>query len=219
MQLNIGRNNISRCMLFCILISLFCFHNVEGQENISQRSEITMIDLFENKDWNSTNVEIMGFYLGMSLHDATLHAQELGVSLINPDLRNFQQCSHGICELCYSNHVCPGVTFDFGKGDNVLSIEITRIPEDASPSVRKAAITQKFKGNTYELFNNYSNNLRHKLLGEENSRESVQRDPRFIKYKYDHRGVILMIVTDPFVSEKEFDLSLKFISTTPLTSD
>jgi hypothetical protein len=190
---------------------MLMFLNAGGKEALSQRLEITKNDIFANSAWNSTQIEIMGFYLGMSSHDATLHARKLGTSLIAPEMRNYEECTHGLCELCYPQYICPGVALHFGNEDKVVGITVTRTPEYALPSVRRAAITRKLKGETYELFNNYSNNLRKKLIGIEDSREAL---PMWIMYKYNSRGLIMRVGATSSLPEKEFDMSIEFIPPT-----
>jgi len=185
--------------------------------------EVTVSDLFATKDWKSTQVRVLGFRLGMSREDANENAHKHDFVLLVPDLRNLANCGRNICEVCNSGGICPGITLLFDKEERVESIEITRTPRDAALAVRKAAITRKFKGSTYEFFNEYSENLREKLLGPGVLiRREIQSPPKVplldVSYRYPKRGLEIHASIDESLSTTPVDIDLSVSLVLPIDS-
>lgn len=139
---------------------------------ITERIELTETDLFETKNWDSSQVDVVGFHLGMTRQEAKINARRNGFKLLIPDLRGSATCSGEKCEVCDANVICPGIMLDFSGDDHVIGVEILKIPDYGAEVVKKAAITNRFKGKTRLLFDRYSNHLRLELLGKEGSQES-----------------------------------------------
>lgn len=165
--------------------------------------EMTEVDVFAASNWVSDDVTILGFRLGMSRLDAKENARKQGLVLDCADY----------CDVCNrQNTLCKGVGLRFGQDDHVQSIFVVRPIAEASKTLRKFSVTQQFKGQTYQLFHNYSNPLRLKLFGSESRREedSVRG---IVKYFYPTRGVDLDVNLSPNknVPESEADLIISFV--------
>jgi hypothetical protein len=180
------------------------------QKSASVALELTEVDLFSRAGWDSRGVSILGIRLGMTRDEARSHLQSLGYRLLDSDPSPRTTCRSERCEVCNSQDLCPGIALSFGPIDRIVSIDIERIPADAIPSVKRVAITRRFKGKTYSFFNDYSSALRRRLLGRESS---IKSDPKYqeIKtYRYDRLGVIVWMNPSRFGPEKESDLVVTF---------
>jgi hypothetical protein len=181
----------------------------------TERVELTRKDLFEAVNWDSTHVDVLGFHLGMTRHEANDNAHRNGLSLVIPDVRGAGTCSGEKCELCDAKFVCPGIMLDFAHDDKIVGIDILRI-QDAAAVVQKAAIINRFKGKTSLLFNHYSNDLRLKLLGHEDSREQPSdKNPLYqgmMTYKYLRLGVTVFVSPNPHGPESTSDLVISFVA-------
>lgn len=180
-----------------------------------ERIELTKRDLFEFKHWDSTRIDVLGFHLGMTRHEANLNASRNGFRLAIFDLRGSETCSGDKCEVCDAKAVCPGIVLDFA-GEQVVGLRIIRIAEYADPEVRRAAITNRFKGQTKLLFDNYSNGLRMKLFGTEDRREGPSdKNPLSqsdVTYKYLSLGVNVFVEPNPHGPESTSDLTIAFVA-------
>jgi hypothetical protein len=180
-----------------------------------KRVELTQNDLFETKNWDSSLVDVLGFHLGMTRQGANVNARAQDLKLVIPDLRGSATCSGEKCEVCDANVVCPGIMLDFSSDDRVIGVEVSKIPEDGAEVVRKAAVTNRFKGKTRLLFSRYSNNLRLELLGKEASRESPSdKNPlyqRMVTYKYPRLGIKIFVSPNQHGPEWTADLVVSFV--------
>ncbi len=181
----------------------------------TQKIDITKSDLFAAKDWDSMQVDVSGFHLGMSRDEASSNAQNHKLELSVTDVRAQSTCLVGDCDVHDAHGLWTSITLRFGSTNRIAEVEITRTPEDAAPAVRKAAVTLNFKGATYSLFNRYSNDLRLKLLGPEGSREVLSRkNPSYqgkVRYEYPLRGVIIFVSANPHGPERTSDLVVSFV--------
>lgn len=175
--------------------------------------EITEADLFGSKSWKSTQVRVLGFYLGMTRNQAINNAGRYSLTLLVPDLRNLDACDGNKCEVCDARGICPGIALGFGDDGRIASIQVTRMPEDASVAVRKVAITRKFRGRTYQFFNHYSEVLRMNLLGRGVLvKKEVQSPPKVplmeVVYNYPERGVEVYASIDETSPQAPVDVDL-----------
>jgi len=186
----------------------------KGAAPSAERVEITKKDLFEVKNWDSTQVNVLGFHLGMTRQEANVNARRNELNLLIPDVRGSATCSGEKCEVCDVRVVCPGIILDFDHNDRVVGIEVLRI-QDAAPAVREVAVVRRFKGKTGLLFNHFSNDLRLKLLGHEDSRElPSDKNPlyqRMVTYKYLRLGVKVFVSPNLHGPESTSDLVVTFV--------
>jgi hypothetical protein len=188
----------------------------------AERVEITKKDLFEVKNWDGTQVDVLGFHLGMTRQEANVIAHRNGLNLLIADVRGSATCSGEKCEVCDAKVICPGIILDFSQ-DHVVGVEVSRIPEYGALVVRRAAITKQFKSKTSLLFNHYSNDLRLKLLGHEDSRElPSDKNPLYqgmVTYKYLRLGVKVFVSPNPHGPESTADLVVTFVAPAPQTQN
>jgi len=203
-----------KVLLFFIASSTFWICPVPASAAGGERLELTQKDLFEAVNWDSTRVDILGFHLGMTRQEANEDAQRNSLRLVIPDVRGTTTCSGEKCELCDAKFVCPGIMLDFDHDGKVVGIDIFRI-QDAAPVVQKAAIINRFKGKTRLLFNHYSNDLRLKLIGHEDSRQlPSDQNPLYhgmVTYKYPRLGLNVFVSSNPHGPESTSDLIVSFV--------
>lgn len=111
------------------------------------------------------------------------------------DPRDHEACTNG-CLLFTTNRVPTGVALAYNSNDAVQVIRIEFLPPgESSPSWTKEVITKKLRGTTYQLVNHYSNELRLKLLGPEDSvDEKLLTLSQLQKsYKYLKLGLLLRV--------------------------
>ena len=203
-------------LLFLAICSTltFCTRAVPSLAAGNERLELTQKDLFEATNWDSTRVDVLGFHLGMTRQEAHENAKRSGLRLVVPDVRGVAICSGEKCELCDAKSVCPGIMLDFDHEGKVVGIDILRI-EDAAPVVQKAAIINRFKGKTKLLFSHYSNDLRLRLIGREESRQlPSDQNPLYqgmVTYKYPRLGLNLFVSSNPHGPESTSDLIVSFV--------
>ena len=161
------------------------------------RMEMTGSDLFSNRGWNSRQVTIQGFGLGMNWPEAQQHARLGHFSLVQLGVaaRQAPECNgEGWCQVCETKLQCDGVSLQFGSTGQIIVMSIGNVPDFAPREVRLRAIQRRFKGATREFFDQYSKSLRLKLLGPESNRLSTaHNDSEYIEYTYRELGLILEI--------------------------
>lgn len=183
-----------------------------GHDSASRIIEITRTDLFLYHNWDSTKVSVLGLRLGMTREEASEQLRYYKFHLEDADPGPQKICRQAMCDVHNSLGVYSAIVVFFDPSNHVVEILIERIPADAGVSVRKAAITNRFKGSTYSLFNNYSTALRKSLLGVESAVDSDPTYPDIKSYKYERLGVKLTITANSYGVEKESDLSVAFMS-------
>jgi len=177
--------------------------------------EMTEEDLFASEHWDSAHTRVLGFRLGMTREEASADARQHELSLIAPDLRSLAECLGAKCEVCTRHRICPGITLVFDNKGKIVEMEITLVPRDAAAVVRKAAITRKFKGNTYDFFNQYSDELRVRLLGPgvqgSKQRPSTSSPLRDFIYVYQQRGLKVYVELDERTPTAPASLAVSFL--------
>jgi hypothetical protein len=187
----------------------------------TRQIELTETDLFSRKDWNSTEIRVLGFHLGMTRRDADENARQRDLSLVSTV--DSTVCHGKICEVCDARDICPGVTLSFGDSERIDRMDVSRIPEDAAAEVRRAAIVLRFKGSTYQLFNHYSEALRIRLLGPGVLvSKQVYSPPKVpgldVTYDYPERGLQIYASVDESSHEKPVDFDLMIMFRVPGTA-
>lgn len=143
-------------MAFAAIILLGC------SQLLARSLEITQIDLFSLKGWESAQVSVEGLRLGMNLGSAAAALSKRG-------LRPFDDATRLPCtatsRTCYvARQATDGGTVDvkLENGGRIAAIYVG-MPED--PATLTQTIAGRFKGMTRRFFFHYSDELRLKLLG------------------------------------------------------
>jgi len=200
-------------LLMVALLGIVGHSQIQGaHDSGSHVIEITATDLFLDHNWNSTKVSVLGIRLGMTREEALEQLRYYKFHLEDSDPGPQKICRQAMCDVHNSLGVYSAMVVFFDPSNHVVEIHVERIPADAGVSVRKAAITNRFKGSTYSLFNNYSTALRKRLLGLESAVDSDPTYPDIKSYKYERLGVKLTITANRYGGEKESDLSVAFMS-------
>jgi hypothetical protein len=191
-------------LCFGLLVSdcvLAGFQTSSGTPRTNQKFEMTNVDLFSLHRWNSTQVEVDGFYLGMSRAGANSIAGNQRLQLLqvqgSPHQVNFVPCSNGQeCGVFNAEKEQTGLSLLFDDRQRLKGIVID------CPQVRadyRDTVTRKFKGSTGQFFSDgsYSNGLRLKLFGPETDRESVEgrwgNTPGDTRYIYSKLGLVITV--------------------------
>lgn len=149
--------------------------------------EFTEVDVFANPTWTSTKVSVAGIRLGMTYEEANrqadLHSYQL-TALVPPwD----QPCKAPFdCDLTDKGKIVGG-ELHFGDDRRVASIRIQRMRNGRSSSDPRS-LQRQLKGETYQFFNNYSDNLRIRLFGV-SPRLSLPLTGGADSYYYPRRGL------------------------------
>lgn len=131
-------------------------------QNTPAAIEITQVDLFTLKEWDSGQVAFSGFRLGMKRNEAFRNAQARELAL---DDDFGQGCLKApTCYLLQSGRYI-GLSMSFGIQDSIQRIRIETPSSDGSKKDRESWMVRKLRGQTSELFENYSDSLRARLLG------------------------------------------------------
>jgi hypothetical protein len=175
--------------------------------------ELTQVDVFAKQNWTAEDISILGFYLGMSRTEALDNSRRRGLNLIASTAADSAPCAVSECDLCYEKHLCNGIGLHFGSDDRVEGIYVSRPPQEASPELRRASVTQQCKGQTYLFFQRYSNDLRLKLFGPESGHEGDNPAVRSTTYVYPRMGIKIFVSLsgNKRVTESEADLEVYFV--------
>lgn len=167
---------------------------------IQQRKllELTTTDAFALKSWDSSMLSVLGFRLGMKRSEVMKTAARESLRLSESKPPSERPCESNRCDVESSRGIYLGVSVEFDSRARIAQIDVEAIPSDAAPAVRRAAITRKFKGNTYDFFNHYSEALRSKLLGPGILvRKEVDSPPKVpamdVVYSYPERGLRIYV--------------------------
>ena len=166
--------------------------------------EITQVDLFSLKDWNSTQISVYGLRLGMTLEQTTTALSEKRLNLY--DTADRTACGP-TSRVCYVSKEATqdgtDVTVQFGKGDEIDMIDIGSPWINPMGHHRNPAnvTANSFKGETRRFFFHYSDELRLKFLG---APDSVAKSPttnaiQAQRYTYDRLG--LVVYTNRYLRE------------------
>ena len=124
--------------------------------------EITQVDLFSLKNWNSMQVSVLGLMLGMTRRETSMVALKNGLRL-DDDL------GHG----CVKEQICNvleggrynGVSLIYGENDVLGKIRIEAHLRHTSSEERSSSLVSRFRGETRRLFESYSDSVRNQILG------------------------------------------------------
>lgn len=208
------------CALFCVGGNAFAQASLQSGGS-KAHIEMTEADLFGRRIWNSRQVSIMGFYLGMPRVQAFRNARQNGFALFANDPTTSAKCEGSKCVVCDpKGSICPGLSLDFDRNNRIYKMAVDRIPEDASEVVQASAITRHFKGRTYQFFYHYSEALRLQVLGPGVLVEShTSRPPpprislRDETYSYPERGLKVyasLVVGLAGKPDEDIDLTVSF---------
>jgi hypothetical protein len=135
--------------------------------------EITEVDLFGLTEWDATQVSILRMMLGMKRTEVLRIAAKEGLKVEETDMRfgTRKPCAGQVCFVLTKDEQPIGVDLWFNPKDQIQAIFVDPMWEAQARGHGSAALTNKFKGETHRLVNSYSDELRRKLLGPEDSTE------------------------------------------------
>jgi hypothetical protein len=183
--------------------------------------ELTRVDLVRAPDWEHRRVSIDGFVLGMRRSEAfdIAGASKLRLRPNMPGLTASERkgpCRQASCSVSQVRGNWIGVDLYF-DADRLTKIKVS-VPVDADPEVKKVNVANKFKGLTYEFFNNYSDNLRERILGSNKGNETPITAGSQVSalvdvgYDYSHAGMVVHVTRDQRDHPPmPFDLEVDFI--------
>jgi hypothetical protein len=179
--------------------------------------EFTEVDVFATQKWSAEDISVIGFHLGMNRADAVENARKRSLNLIASIRGDSAPCSVSNCTVCdQQNVLCDGIGVDFGKDNRIERIYIGPPLLGSPQDLRRASVTQQFKGQTYLFFHSYSNALRLKLFGPESSRQEDRS--MWMKYSYPRLGmeVDVDLSSKKRIPENKAGLSVDFVHPKPL---
>ena len=215
------------CVITLAFVMFFSSH-LNGQAPQNVPLEITHVDLFALKNWNSRQVSISGFMLGMSRMDV--------FRIIPKQLRLDDAAGQG----CLKEKACNalssgryvGLSLFFGENNDALEKITIEAPSSEMPKDdRSAWLVNEFHGETQQFFNTHSEDvwdvLRARLFGsadsywvgtrEDKSRKRSLFDPRR-QYSatrgYEYRRLGLIVRQEYHQSIPLFELAVDFVSPT-----
>jgi hypothetical protein len=167
------------------------------QEDAHKYIELTAADLFATHNWNSGQVSVLGFHLGMTWPDAAAQARASNLSLVGQgDPRHQPACEgKGWCRTCEAPGLCNGLALVFGTENEIVQLSIGKIPEMAAKEVQANALQGRLKGATRKLFDRYSKDLRLKLLGPADTQTTTEA--KSILFTYRKRGLVVQVSPCP----------------------
>jgi len=201
---------LSRVICTLSVSVLTAYSQPDTQASAGPTIELTRTDLFAIPHWSSKDVCVLGFRLGMTRQEAVKHAEILRMKLMGEDER---QC--GATTRCYvadQRGLTTGVDLVFGRKGQLSSLSITKIAEDSQPVSGGAPwVHWRLKGSTYDLFSNYSDGLRQKVLGAEASK-TTEPITGTLTFRYPQRGAVLEVSPCPEQPPKGYcaDITLGF---------
>jgi hypothetical protein len=157
--------------------------------------EATAVDVFSAKDWDSRQISVLGFRLGMSRTEALSVAQQRGLRLINPLPPNAGEERREDVLGIHGPDGWTGVDLVFGKDAQVEEIDMDLFVGFAGGA---QWIAERLKGASRQLAVHYSDKLRVQLLGREDQHCVSHAAPpiadnSFHTYKYTRRGFVFKI--------------------------
>lgn len=170
------------CVLVLAIFGLGC------ASLLARTMDITEVDLFSMKRWNSADVSVQGLRLGMSLHRAEIVLSKEGLGLFD-DLRR-TPCGPTSRSCFIARKATYGGTVNVAlKNGGMISAINIGMPED--PTALSHTIAGCLKGATRELFFHYSHGLREKLLGvaDRIDKSEQTRFMQFTTYSYCRLGL------------------------------
>ncbi len=164
--------------LFILLLFMTGGSPLEGQTVQPARSapiEITRVDLFSLKNWNSMQVEILGLRLGLGRKDAFKAVQGASATL---DDNSGQGCLREKTCNVYRGGKYAGVIVSFDDADVLSKIAIEGHNQGAPREERASLLAAKLTGKTLQLVSSYSDNLRLQTLGPPDSMQTSIEQPK-----------------------------------------
>jgi len=143
--------------------------------------EITGVDLFSLKNWNSMQVEVLGVRLGLGRKDTLKAVQAASATL---DDNSGQGClKEKTCNVHRAGKYV-GVVVTFDDGDILRKITIEGPNRNTSREEQASMLAAKFSGKTLQLARSYSDNLRLQILGPADSLQtSIEQSRSRIRLK------------------------------------
>lgn len=204
-----------------VFVALAAGASAEMTLDIKDPVELTKQDLFSLSDWKERQVAVDGFVLGMTREQAFEVAKAKGLKLRSdqPPCKVHRvklPCRGRSCSVLQANGNWIGLNLLFDS-NHLARIKVS-VPVDAYPEVKKANIAREFKGSTYELFNNYSDDLRKQMFGPAEGKQTPIKAGAQISnltqvaYGYLSSGVIIHVTIDKNEHPpKPFDLEVDFV--------
>ena len=215
-----------RAVILCV-VSAVGFSLVQ-HAHAAGRIEITEVDILSLPEWDSSQLEVAGFYLGMSRDAAVMHARERGLRLLQYGTQpgiNDVACLDAESCLLYSStvhdYLDTVVRFSGKQGILAITIQSSAHFEHAPHGTLKAAMTAgRLKGLTYEFLNGrYSNAFRLKLLGPETTTKRVSGQwgdkVKDTVYVYSHRGFSITVSPQTMTGQRLELVKMSFFPPVP----
>jgi hypothetical protein len=181
--------------------------------------ELTSKDLFAIPGWNSSQVSVLGFRLGMTWPEVSAEARARHLTLKGSgDPRREPPCEgKGWCLVCEAPGVCNGLALVFGAECEIVKLSISKTPDFAAKEVQAAALQKRAKGATRDLLERYSKDLRLKLLGPESSQTTTETKDLIFTYR--QLGLIVQVSPCPkdLPESTCAGLILEFVPPSPAT--
>lgn len=132
------------------------------QAQVRPPLEITQVDLFGLKKWNSTQVSVLGLRLGMTRRETLMIAQKEGLRL-DDDLG--QGCLNEMTCNVIKGGRYSGVSLIYGENELMERIRVEAHLRHTSREERSDSVVGMFRGETRRLFESYSDSVRSQVLG------------------------------------------------------
>jgi hypothetical protein len=202
--------------LFGLVFSSSIHGREQNQANVGP-IEVSRLDWLAQKNWQSVQVSVSGFVLGISRQEATRVAARAHKKLVGlRGGRDEYPCSSERCLVETHANRYTGVELEFNSSDNIIGISIDTIPLDANPEVQEAGVTRSFVGETKAFFDKYSDTNRRRVLGEAESIRSDRNPPdshiQRMEFSYPHLGLAVSVSVDDRRPDSPFDLSVKLVA-------
>ncbi len=136
--------------------------------------EITQVDLFSIKNWNSTQVSILGIRLGMSRREIHMLVSKAGLRL-DGDLA--QGCLQERPCNVFEGNGDKGMNLIFGGTGVLEKIRIEAQRRNASRQERSKWLVSKFQGATRQFVESYSDSRRIQTLGLSDAMRAEEMTP------------------------------------------
>jgi hypothetical protein len=150
----------------------------QAENRIQSPIEITQVDLFGMKNWNSMQVSILGFRLGMTRQDTLMVALKTGLRF-DDDLG--QACLKEKACNVFEGGRYNGVSLIYGEGEVLEKIQIEAQRRNASRQERSSWAVSKFQGATRQFVESYSDNLRNQILGSSDAMRAGKMTPPSVR--------------------------------------
>lgn len=157
--------------------------------------EMTSLDLASVKVWNSNLVSALGFMLGMNRKDVYKIAQQQSLDL---DDELGQACLNGKSCSVFSRGRDLGLTLSFNDEGVVDKVRIMLFSRSVPKEDQSEWLARKFRGETYKLAADYSDNQRIRVLGLADVEQAGRLSRTYStflshEYQYRRRGLILHV--------------------------